>query len=363
MKSSTHALCLLLFLLFSACGTESPQQSEKNDVAAAAPSPPTLEVVAEMDINPGNVSVSSTGKVFTSIHPMRATDLQLVELTGPKSYAAFPNAEFQSSPDNKSDERFDTPLGTLFDGKDRLWVIDPGLNIGKTRVFAFDINNRKQLMRFDVPAELAPSTSFVQDIAVDDQNGWVYLADFGNPGIIAINLAGGSFRKLTHLPSMQSEDIDMIVDGKAQLFNGAPARIGLNPITLSADGEQLYYGAMNGTKWYGLSTKPIREGKEDADILATLTTAGPKPISDGAATDSKGNHYFTNLANNSIDRLDAEGNLQTLVKDPRLDWPDNVRLLNDEWLYIAVNQLHKTSAFTGDADLGKPPYLIMRVKL
>jgi hypothetical protein len=53
--------------------------------------------------------------------------------------------------------------------------------------------------------------------------------------------------------------------------------------------------------------------------------------------------------------------LTRLVQDDRFLFPDNVRFGPDSWLYVAVNQLHRSSIFTGTADAGKPPYLIARV--
>ena len=300
--------------------------------------------------------------MFTSIHPLRNPSFQLAEWTGEK-LEVFPNAAMQSAPDAKTDSAFDTPLGVVFDNENRLWVIDAGLSLGKTRLFAFDIETREQLMRFDIPADLAPGTSFVQDLAVDEKNDFVYLADFGNPGIIVVNIQEKSFRKITHLPSMQAEDIDMMIGGKAQLFNGAPARIGLNPVTLSADRETLYYGPMSGTKWYSLPASMIREGAGEEEIFGKLEVVGPKPLCDGVATDAAGNHYFTNIQEGAIDRLTPDGKLTTLVKDPRIDWPDNARLYQDKWLYIAVNQLYKTPAFTGGEDLAELPFYILRLKV
>ncbi len=321
----------------------------------------TLEVVAELDINPGNVAVSKKGRVFASVHPMRPNKLQLIEITGKKTYEAFPNQQVQSLPKAKNDDQLDTPLGVLVDNQDRLWVIDAGLNLGKTRLFAFDIDTRKELMRFDIPQELAPKNSFVQDLAVDENHGFVYLADFGNPGIIVVDIKQKKYSKFTHLPSMQAEDVDMVIDGKKQLFNGAPARIGINPITLSADRETVYYGPMSGTKWYKIPAKLLRENKKKEEIMAAIETEGPKPLSDGVATNAEGAHYFTNIQNGSIDLLSG-GKLSTLVKDDKIVWPDNVRFGNDDWLYIAVNQLHKSPAFTGDKDEASLPFYILRVK-
>ena len=97
------------------------------------------------------------------------------------------------------------------------------------------------------------------------------------------------------------------------------------------------------------------------EIAAAIRVVGKKPVSDGAATDDAGNHFFTNLNENGIDRLSPQGELTPLVRDPRLEWPDNAQFGPDAWLYIAVNQLHRSPAFTGGEDLGRPPYRILRV--
>ncbi len=350
-------LLLIAFALFS-CNTSNKKESvlKKSEKKIG-----TLEVVAEMDINPGNVAVSKEGRIFSSIHPLRAKKLQLVEITNKTTYVPFPSLEVQSTLGNKSDDKLDTPLGIIFDNKNRLWVIDAGLNIGKTRLYAYDIDTKKELFQFDIPQEIAPSTSFVQDLAVDEKNSFVYLADFGNPGIIVVNIKKNTFRKIVDLPSMQAENIDMVIDGKVLQFMEKPARIGLNPITLSADRETLYYGAMNGTQWYQLPTSNIRNDDEDSKIIKLISVVGKKPISDGAATDDNDNHYFTNIQNYSIDVLLKNGKLRTLKKDSLLNWSDNVRIHND-WLYIATNQLHKSPAFTGNKDISKVPFRILKLK-
>ena len=148
-----------------------------------------------------------------------------------------------------------------------------------------------------------------------------------------------------------------------------PARVPVNPITLSADGDTLYFGAMNGETWYSASAKSFREGASDypsgtlrdRTIGAAIKEVGQKPVSDGVSTDAQGNHFITNLKDNAIDKLSADGKLTRLVQDDRLLWADNVRFGNDSWLYIAVNQLHRNPIFTGKPDAGKPPYYIMRV--
>lgn len=360
MKKTLLALTTIIAVTLIGCGHLSPMDNEKNKNTHNK-AIGTLEVVTEIDINPGNVAVSQEGRIFASIHPLRPNKYQLVEITGKTSYVPFPNVQTQSSVKARSDDKLDSPLGIIFDNKNRLWVIDVGINIGKTRLFAYDIDTKKELLRFDIPKELAPAGSFVQDLAIDEKNGFVYLGDAVNAGIVVVDINNNTFSKIIDLPSMKYEDIDIVIDNNIQKWMGKPARVSLDPITLSADRETLYYGAMNSTKWYQLPTQIIRNGKSNDEIIKHITFIGEKPISDGAATDDNGNHYFTNIQNNSVNVLSKSGELSVLKNDPLLDWPDSLRVHGD-WLYISVNQLHKSPAFTGGEELSTAPFRIMKLK-
>ncbi|MFP5393876.1 MAG: L-dopachrome tautomerase-related protein [Gammaproteobacteria bacterium] len=330
--------------------------------ATAAPKVGQLETVAELPIRPGNVTATADGRVFATVHPLGApADVQLIEVTGPKAYKPWPSAELQGSAAQPSDERIDSPLGITQDTRGRLWIVDMGTHLNKTRVWAFDIATGKLAAKIDLPASVAPKGSFVQDLAVDAERGWVYLADIAANALIAVQIDGGKINQFKGHPSLQPDPAAIMrVDGVDTQFGGKPASVGINPLTLSKDGKTLYYGAMNGLKWYAVPTQVLREGSNE-DFAKAVRVAGSKPVSDGAATDDAGNHFFTNLNENAIDWLDTRGKRHTLVRDARLDWPDSVQFGGQSWLYIAVNQLHKTPAFTGGADQGKPPYRIMRV--
>ncbi len=322
---------------------------------------PQLEVVAQLPVRPGNVAVSQSGRVFATIHPLGSNEIQLVEIKSPTDYRPYPDTSFQKNGKPANDVVLDTPLGITFDKNDNLWVIDMGQTLGKTRIWNFNIKSNKLIQKIELSEAIAPKGSFIQDIAVDEGNQWAYLADIANPSIIAVNLKTREARRFGGHPSLQAEDIDMVIDGKVTYFGGAPARVAVNPITLSADRQTLYFGAMNGTKWYSVNAKLFREGATDAAIGNAIQTAGPKPITDGVATDSKGNHYFTDLTRHAISALTAKGKPRTLVTDARLLWPDNVAVAHG-YVYISVNQLNTTPAFTGKADEGTAPFYIYRFK-
>lgn len=347
---------------------------EKNDTEESPsleiPEKGAIEVVAELPINPGNIAVTKEGRIFVTIHHFRPAEAQLIEITGFNTYKPWPdekwNGDFGSGPDV-----LNSVLGIQIDTKNRLWVIDNGLGAENQspKLLAFDIDSGTLAFRYDFPEATGPKGSFIQDLAVDEDNGFVYLADIGGsfePAIVVVDVNTETSRRITGHASFEAEDVDLVVEGETLVFSNAdgevvPARIAINPITLSADKETLYYGAMSGETWWSVPTGLIREDATSASIFETIKKEGAKPVSDGVSTDAENNHYFTDLGKNAITVLTPEGNLETLVQDERLSWPDALSFGEDSWLYIVVNQLHLSPKLTGGEEKGSPPYLIMRV--
>jgi sugar lactone lactonase YvrE len=329
-----------------------------------------LEEVAALPINPGNLAVTEEGRVFATVHQFRPADARLIEITGPDSYRPWPdtawNGTFGSGPDV-----LNSVLGIAIDRKGRLWVIDNGLGDPPQppKLLAFSLADGSLAYRYDFPPETGAAGSFLNDLAVDDERGFVYLADIGGsqaPALVTVDVEKGSSRRFSASPALQAEDVDLVVEGRVLGTKGEdgtfkPARIGVNPITLSADGETLFFGAMSGKTWYRLPARLLREGASDETIAAAIEVAGPKPVSDGASTDRAGNHYFTDLANNAIAVLRPDGRLETLVQDDRLLWPDALSFGESGWLYIAVNQLHRAPRLNGGIEGAEPPFRILRV--
>lgn len=321
-----------------------------------------LEVVAALDIRPGNVTVSDNGRVFATVHPFdKPSHWRLIEITGKNTWKAWPNESWQKNEEGNLEYQIDTPLGITRDSNNHLWLVDMGLNSGRTRIFSFDIASGKHLVTIELPQSIAPSGSFVQDLVVDARGGWIYLADINNPGLITVNIATHAASRFSNNKTLQSEKAAvMTIDGHDTEFNGEPASVGIDPLTLSPDGRTLFFGAMNGHTWYKVDTKEL-QGADESKIVASVNIVGKKPVSDGAAISADGTHYFTNLNHNGVDMLDTDGNLVPLVRSALIDWPDSVQFGDKNWLYISSNQLHRTPAFTGKGDRGEPPYRILRV--
>ena len=365
-RTTSALLAVIATSALAGCGLlqqPSAAQAPFHTPAAVTPVEGELRTVAVLPIRPGNAAATEDGRVFTTIHPMDGDhDVQLIEITGPHSYRAWPSTEVQTLNGNYSDATIDSPLGIALDGQGGLWITDMGNHLGKTRIWGFEIESGALIRKITLAPDVAPEGSFIQDLVVDRERGWIYLADIANPSLLAVNIDSGKTRRFDGYAAMEPQpDARMVINGEAIQFGGAPANVGVNPVTLSADGNTLYFGAMNGNDWYSLPTRLLREGAARVDIAQALERVGPKPVSDGADTGPDGTHYFTNLNANGIDRLTADGRLEALVRDERMDWPDSVRLGADGWLYVAVNQLHKAPPFTGGADEGEPPYYLYKV--
>lgn len=336
-------------------------------VHAESPAIGTLEIVAELDVTPANVVVSKDGRLFATIHAMRPADVKLIEITGKKEWRPFPNENWQQ-PRNEAGEFFVSPHGMVVDQYNKLWVIDHGQlaeNPRPPRLLAFDLMTNEPVFSYEFARKEYSPDQFMQDLAVDAYHGYVYIADSGSRSIVVVDIDLQEVFRFDGHDSLQAENVDLIVDGRVvtrQVDGESRAvRVGVNPVTLSKDGETLFYGAMNGTSWYSIPANLLRDRAPSQDLAEAVTVVGNKPLSDGVSTDAEGNHFITDLQNNAIVKLSPDGQLTTLVKDERIQWADNLRFGKQSWLYIAINQLHRTAALNGGVDKGVPPYLIGRV--
>ncbi len=341
--------------------------------------PGTLEVVAELPLRPALVTVNRQERIFATVHWFNRQEPQLIEITGRNEYKPWPNASWNRG-FGQGEDAFDQPLGILVDSENRVWTIDcgifptladgqPPLPNRSPRLLAFDAETGENVYNLRLPENTCPPGTYPQDLAIDEVNGFAYLADIGGsrqPAIVVVNLNDNSVRRFEEHSSLISENVDLMVEEKRLVFpdeNGqlVAARIGINPITLSGNNETVFFGPMCGLGWYSVPARLFRENASDRSIAAAISRVANKPVCDGVSTDADGNHFLTNLGENAIDQIDAEGRLTRLVQDDRLIWADGVRFGLDSWLYISVNQLNRSPLFNDAGEEGEPPYPIMRV--
>jgi sugar lactone lactonase YvrE len=139
-------------------------------------------------------------------------------------------------------------------------------------------------------------------------------------------------------------------------------RIGVNPITIDAAHEYVYYGAMHGTSLYRVRTSDLlNKTLSAAELAERVERFGDKPVSDGITMDTAGNVYITSVSENGIGVVKPDGSYELLFSDPeRLSWPDGMSCGPDGKVYATVNRLHKSARLNAGVAESQPPYYVVR---
>ncbi len=348
-----------------------PSDDERNRLLeGVAPllSAGAIEVVAELPFPPGNLAVDPEGRLYFTAHPEahpEGAKLWVLDPAGPLEPVTkprpFPSEAFQA--------QLRTPLGVRLDAAGRLWVVDHGDygDVAPT-LSAFDRVTGEVLFRMAFPDDVGGS--MFNDMAVDSDHDVAYVADPSayefEPAIVVVDLREKSSRRvLVEDRSVESEGQKLVVRGKFLKIYGLTLQVDVDTIALSKDGQWLYYGPLNGSKVWRVPTKVLRDVAADADRQAAAVEEwSPKPCSDGAAMDSRGNLYVTAPELDGIVVVGQDRTPRLLVKDPRIAWPDGVALSADEgWLYVTCSQLHDVMGEDPSDIVRKGPFRILRIRL
>ena len=297
-----------------------------------------VEKVAELPEAPGNLAVAKDGRVFFNFHPEGFPKLAVVELVDGKP-VPFPDASF---------DLYDFAYSLRIDGEGRLWVLGTGFHgLRHPRLLAFDLATRALVHRWDLPRDVAPPGSYVQDFQVSPDGKTVYLADTAalskRPALIVYEVGSGIGRRvLERDASVTAKPYFIDAKGTKMLLLGGLFAMhpDVDSIALDAAGEWLYYGPMAHGTLFRARTKDLRDASLSPTALSAKVEAfGPKPQSDGASMDREGNVYLADVEHGAIARLSQDRKLATLVADPRWRWPDGLSFGPNDWLYVTDSAL------------------------
>jgi sugar lactone lactonase YvrE len=331
-----------------------------------------LEVVAEMEIAPGNITVTPDGAIVTSLHQLFDPAQAVVEVRESGELLPFPDRAWNDRTSGES-AMLDTVLGIQADPQGRVWMLDNGMRGQLTpKLVAWDTRGDRLDRVIYLPPPVTVDGSFVNDLAVDLTHNYIYIADPA-PGdraaLIVVDLSTGvSRRVLQGDRSVVAEDVQLAIDG-VPLTQTRPdgtvvsPRVGVNPIALDGADEWLYFGPMHGTSLYRVRTSDLRDrALADAELSARVERYSDKPICDGISIDREGNIYITDLAANAIGVITGDRRYQLLVTSDRLSWPDAFSFGPDGYLYAIANQLQHAPAFNAGDDRSRSPFYIFRLK-
>lgn len=351
MTRPVVAVFLIVGAMMMSCGGNGNQSGKT--VRAVLSEQAKLEIVAESERRWTGLAVSAKDRIFVT-YPRWAveTPVSVAELSYSGFPVPYPDDSWNNWREEETDpaERFVCVQSLYVDDQDRLWILDPanprfqGVVSGGAKLLMVNLQTDtvERVYRFD--DSVALENSYLNDVRVDTDRNFAYMTDSGQGGIVVLNLeTGASYRRLNKHRSVLAEDITVMIEGT--VMNGP---IHSDGIALSPDGDYLYYQALTGKTLYRVPTKVLRDQSLNKETMGqSVERVGESGVSDGIIFGPDNWIYLTSLELNAIRRIDPDsGEVQVVVQDDRLKWPDSFAVGPRGMIYVSTSQIHLRSDIT-----------------
>lgn len=303
----------------------------------------------------------STPRLISAQAPATLSTLDLSSTDSVARLTAFPSP---AANDGKADpaQTLRSVLGFYVDQRNGwLWALDAGYVAGELqapagaqKLMVYELASGKLVKRIALDSVANRKGSFLNDIAVDEKRKVAYVSDSGlrsapdnQAGIIVIDFKAGTARRMLdkHSSVMPEADVKVFSHG-AEVWAGNPLRVGINGITLSPDGETLYWTVTAGSKLWSAPAALLRNSKTagkalEAAVRKRATVGGN---TDGITAAPDGRIYITDVTRDGIARFDAkDGKASLVAADARISWPDTATVGPGNALYFTVNNPNTTN--------------------
>ena len=325
-----------------------PLHSDPAKVSPWTPGSP-LEDVATSDLLWTGVAVSKNGRIFVCF-PRWSEDIatSVGELKAGGVVTPYPDQDWNTwSASSDPGKHFACAQTIHMDGNDDLWVLDAGspnlqgVVSGAAKLVRIDLgrNTVAQVIPFD--DAVAPRESYLNDVRIDLGNNTAYITDSGLGAIIVVDLGTGAARRvLADNGTTKAEDVAIRVGGRDWEMDGMTPKVNVDGIALDPANEYLYYRALTGTHLYRIKTGYLRDlALTDRDLGAKVESLGTVGVSDGIEFGPDGYLFLTGVEDGSIKVFASLNQTETVIKDPRLSWPDTFARAGD-YMYVTTSQLH-----------------------
>lgn len=367
----------LAVVLFGFADAEAPAQTR-------AQRRELIEVTSFSYDRPTGTAVSKHGRFFVTLPYGPYSDerhtASVVEVLADGTVKPYPNQSWNTKPKGVAggkgspSEHFIMVQSNTIDANDNLWLLDTGspkrvgVIAGGAKLVKVELKTDKVVQVIPFNSQVVPEKSFLNDVRVDAQRQFAYVTETGVGGVIVVNLRTGEQRRvLRDTGWIKVEPRGPVVEDIA-IPESLRRRVPPTPdgIALDAQGEYLYLHThpWQGRNLYRVRTEFLRDARLSSDEVGKrVERVGTTVFADGIQIDSSGAIYFTDVERNAISRLRPGGNVEVIVQDERIKWPDSITLSSDGYLYFPIAQFHRIASTNNGVDKSLPPFKVYKVRL
>lgn len=331
------------------------------------------EVYHNDDFQLTGVTVSKSGRMFVNFPRWSDRYLNaMVEVMKDGSVKPFPDEHWNrwgKSLDTAA-KQFVCVQSVVADDQDALWVVDPAAPMtitvvpGGAKLVKIDLSTNQVARVYSFGPDVVKPNSYLNDVRIDTKRNTAYMTDSGAGGIVIVDLASGkAHRALDNHPSVLAEqNITISVNGKPVLGpDGKTPQFKSDGIALNHDGSYLYYQALAGATIYRIKTSLLRDDHASPDAVAEGVEKVAKTFpADGLWMDSEDRLYLSNINQSSVCRLLKNGEVETLVTDPRLEWPDTFSQDPGGAIYITASHINDSPQYNQGKSTRTKPYAVFK---
>ncbi len=336
-------MILFLFLLL-ACSTKDPTAPGGDDTSQEL----QFTEVFRSDDQWTGVAASHDGRLFVCFPRWSPTVQTSVAEIGfengvARSLVPYPDNAWNTWNASASPpDRFVCVQSVYVDADNALWILDPanpmfsGVVRGGPKLLKLDLQTNRVIQTILFDSLAAPSASYLNDVRVDTEHDVAYITDSGLGAIIVVDLRTGVSRRVLHdHSSTQAERVILTIDGR-----GWANVVHSDGLALTPDRTYLYYQALRGRTLYRIGTDRLRDTSLTAGQLgAHVERVGETGAADGIAFATDGNLYLTAIEHNEVRRMTPGGEVQTVVADARLKWPDSFSITPDNTIFVTTSRI------------------------
>ena len=312
------------------------------------------------------ITVSRDGRIFASLTQSEGKGPQLVEVGEKGKLTPYPDAAWNQWQADSAEQHFMHVNALRIGPEGDLWVMDAGNKgigtgdksvPGAAKLVKIDLKSNQVVASYPVRPPVQQPESYLDDVRFNGH--FAYITDPGAVGLVVLNLENGKAHRVLDNHPLSIDHQPIYADGKKLILpDGKEKRVGLDQLEVSPDGKWLYYQAIPGplariaTRYLDDERLPASEvAKHAQKFLETWSTGG-------TAIDSNGNLYASDINTRSVKRITPDGQVSTVISDPRLIWIDAM-WITDGALWLPSAQINRTPATTG----GQPSTVEYPVKL